>query len=153
MLRRKRRSCSDLAQEGGGGVKIESNGTNATGDRPDGPIFQRFQPEMTLRRWRLERLESVPRSDEWRRKSVCRTRGSLVHQPAVRWLHESVRGDYNRGIFSLCTVFNTSSFAVPSDSTMSEDAGIEPRTVATSALAVRRTGNNRLAKIGIEFCQ
>ncbi len=27
----------------------------------------------------------------------------------------------------------------PSDSTMSEDAGIEPRTVATSTLAVRRS--------------
>jgi hypothetical protein len=29
----------------------------------------------------------------------------------------------------------------PSDSTVSEDAGIEPRTVATSALAVRRSNH------------
>jgi hypothetical protein len=32
----------------------------------------------------------------------------------------------------------------PSYSTVSEDAGIEPRTVATSALAVRRTNHYRL---------
>jgi hypothetical protein len=30
----------------------------------------------------------------------------------------------------------------PSDSTVSEDAGIEPRTVATSALAVRRSNHS-----------
>jgi hypothetical protein len=30
----------------------------------------------------------------------------------------------------------------PSDSTVSEDAGIEPRTVATSALAVRRSSHS-----------
>jgi hypothetical protein len=30
----------------------------------------------------------------------------------------------------------------PSDSTVSEDAGIEPRTVATLALAVRRSNNS-----------
>jgi hypothetical protein len=29
---------------------------------------------MTLRRWRPGRLESTQRSDEWRRKPVCRTR-------------------------------------------------------------------------------
>ncbi len=32
----------------------------------------------------------------------------------------------------------------PSDFTVSEDAGIEPRTVATSALAVRRSLTTRL---------
>jgi hypothetical protein len=32
----------------------------------------------------------------------------------------------------------------PSDSNVSEDAGIKPRTVATSALAVRRSNHTRL---------
>ncbi len=46
---------------------------------------------------------------------------------------------YNRGIF-LCMYFIQHCFICrPSDSTVSEDAGIEPRTVATSALAVRRS--------------
>jgi hypothetical protein len=40
----------------------------------------------------------------------------------------------------LCTVFNTVSVSV-SDSTVSEDAGIEPRTVATTALNVRRSNH------------
>jgi hypothetical protein len=38
----------------------------------------------------------------------------------------------------------------PSDSTLSEDAGIEPRTVATTALAVRRSITTRLNLIHIE---
>ncbi len=46
--------------------------------------------------------------------------------------------------FSLCTVFNTASSATPSDSTVSEDAGIEPRTVETSALAVRRSNHQAI---------
>jgi hypothetical protein len=33
----------------------------------------------------------------------------------------------------------------PSDSTVSEDAGIEPRTVATTALAVRRSNHSALS--------
>jgi hypothetical protein len=41
--------------------------------------------------------------------------------------------------FFLCTLFSTASSAVPSDDTVSEDAGIEPKTVATSALDVRRS--------------
>ncbi len=45
-------------------------------------------------------------------------------------------------LFFICTVFNTaSSICRPSDSTVSEDAGIEPRTIATSALAVRRSNH------------
>jgi hypothetical protein len=38
------------------------------------------------------------------------------------------------GFFYICTVFNTASFAAPQ--IVSEDAGIEPRTVATLALTV-----------------
>ncbi len=41
----------------------------------------------------------------------------------------------------LCTVFNSASSADPSVSTVSADAGIEPRTVATSALTVRRSNH------------
>jgi hypothetical protein len=51
----------------------------------------------------------------------------------------------NRGIFlaffDLCTVFNTASSAAPQIPLVSENAGIEPRTVATSALAVRRSNH------------
>ncbi len=80
---------------------------------------------------------------------------SLVRPPGVRWPQDSVRGDNNRGIFWIFSVYCIQHCFIcrPSDSTVTEDAGIEPRTVATSALAVRRTGNNRLAKIGIVFCQ
>jgi hypothetical protein len=46
---------------------------------------------------------------------------------------------FNRGIFLLCSVFNTASSAVPSDSTVSEEAGIDPRTAATSTLVVRQS--------------
>ncbi len=46
--------------------------------------------------------------------------------------------------FFYCTIFNTASSAhlPPLDSTVSEDAGIEPRTDATTALAVRRSNNS-----------
>jgi hypothetical protein len=40
------------------------------------------------------------------------------------------------------TFFNTASYDAPSDSTVSEDAGIEPRTVATTVLAVRRSNHS-----------
>jgi hypothetical protein len=39
----------------------------------------------------------------------------------------------------------------PSDSTVSEDAGIEPRTVATSALAVKRSNHIDLLHINISL--
>ncbi len=48
----------------------------------------------------------------------------------------------NKGDFVVIfesTSFNTALSAAPSDSTVSEDAGIEPRTGLTSALAVRRS--------------
>jgi hypothetical protein len=49
---------------------------------------------------------------------------------------------YKQGDFFICTVFNTASSAGPSDSTVSEDAEIEPRTVAISVLAVRRSNHS-----------
>ncbi len=39
------------------------------------------------------------------------------------------------------TIFNTASSAAPQDSTVPTDAGIEPRTVATGALTVRRSNH------------
>ncbi len=45
--------------------------------------------------------------------------------------------------FFLCMYFIQHCFICrPSDSTVSEDAGIEPRTVATAALAVRRSSHS-----------
>jgi hypothetical protein len=50
-----------------------------------------------------------------------------------------LKGGFFWSIF-LCTIFNTASSAAPSDTTVSEDAGIEPRTVATTtASALRRS--------------
>ncbi len=49
------------------------------------------------------------------------------------------------GIFSLCSYNIQHCFICrPSDSTVPTDAGIEPRTVATGALAVRRSNHYRL---------
>ncbi len=46
----------------------------------------------------------------------------------------------NGGFFSVLS--STLLLLTPSDSAVSEDAGIEPRTVATSALAVRRSNHS-----------
>ncbi len=43
--------------------------------------------------------------------------------------------------FFLCSIFNTASSAAP-QILLSEEAGIEPRTVATTALAVRRSNHS-----------
>ncbi len=51
----------------------------------------------------------------------------------LRW----IRITLNKGIF-MCCIQHCFIYR-PSDSTVSEDAGIEPRTVAASALAVRRS--------------
>jgi hypothetical protein len=46
-------------------------------------------------------------------------------------------------MFLFCQCFIQHCFIYrPSDSTVSEDAGIEPRTVATSALAIRRSNHS-----------
>ncbi len=53
--------------------------------------------------------------------------------------------DLNKGIFWIFLfMYFIQHFFIccPSDSTVSEDAGIEPRTVATSALAVRRSSHS-----------
>ncbi len=42
----------------------------------------------------------------------------------------------------LCSLFNSASSAAPLDATVSDDAGIEPRTVATLALAVKHSNNS-----------
>ncbi len=44
--------------------------------------------------------------------------------------------------FFLCTIFHTTSSAAPSDSIVSGEAGIEPRTVSITALAVRRSNHS-----------
>ncbi len=46
-----------------------------------------------------------------------------------------------KGDYFLCTVFNTFIYR-QSDSTVSVDAGIEHRTVATTALTVRRSNHS-----------
>ncbi len=60
-------------------------------------------------------------------------------------MNESVRGDYKRGIFFSVYCIQHCFFCRPSDSTVSEDAGIEPRTVATSALAERRSNHSAIS--------
>ncbi len=50
------------------------------------------------------------------------------------------KGDFFGLIFSMYCIQHCF-ICRPSDSTVSEDAGIEPRTVATSALAVRRSNH------------
>jgi hypothetical protein len=52
---------------------------------------------------------------------------------------ESWMFSVREGLELLCTLFNTASSAAPQISTVSEDAGIDPRTVATSALTARRS--------------
>jgi len=50
---------------------------------------------------------------------------------------------FSGGFFGfLSTLFNTVSSAAPSDSTVPVNAGIEPRTVATTALTVRRCNHS-----------
>jgi hypothetical protein len=44
-------------------------------------------------------------------------------------------------MFFVCTLFNTASSAAP-QITVSEDSGIEPSTVATFAIAVRRSNHS-----------
>jgi hypothetical protein len=65
-------------------------------------------------------------------------RGSHAPARTVRPLKKA-RARLLNSVFFLCTVFNTAS--CPSDSTVSEDAAIEPRAVATLALAVRRSNH------------
>jgi hypothetical protein len=55
-----------------------------------------------------------------------------------------IRNTGSQGIFGFFFVYGyrTASSAAPSDSTVSEDAGIQPRSVATSALTVRRSNHS-----------
>ncbi len=61
----------------------------------------------------------------------------LVVTTSVDDLDPRTKYSYGFRIYFACTLFNIASSAAPSDSTVSKDAGIEPRTVATLALAVR----------------
>ncbi len=56
--------------------------------------------------------------------------------PFFKWIHIFFMGDF----FGYFFLYDIQHYFIcrPSDSTMSEDAGIEPRIVATMALAVRR---------------
>ncbi len=64
---------------------------------------------------------------------------SLVWLHSILWLIAvfifvyQLRGEFFQYFIQHCFI------CLPSDSTVSEDAGIEPRTVATSALTVRRS--------------
>jgi hypothetical protein len=49
--------------------------------------------------------------------------------------------------FYLCTLFNTASSAAPQIPNVSEDAGIEPRTVATLALAAYLLSNKYICTL------
>jgi hypothetical protein len=60
--------------------------------------------------------------------------------PSYRNLIKTFRGFF--GFFLFMYDIQHSVICRPSDSTVSEDAGIEPRTVATTALAVRRSNNS-----------
>ncbi len=59
-----------------------------------------------------------------------------------RWRHILKQADF-LDYFYVCTLFKRHCFICrPSHSTVSEDAGIESRTAATSALAVRRSSHS-----------
>jgi hypothetical protein len=66
---------------------------------------------------------------------------SLLSAVQVMPLYDCVQRDFF-DYFLLCSVFNTASSAAPSDSTVSEGAGIDPRTVATSTLVVIRSNHS-----------
>jgi hypothetical protein len=59
-------------------------------------------------------------------------------------LHE--RGMFLDFYFQASTLFNTASTSAPHGSTVSEDAGIEPRTVATLALSVRYSNRSTISQ-------
>jgi hypothetical protein len=56
--------------------------------------------------------------------------------------HTLARQKMYRGDFFMYVLYQQCFIYRPSDSMVSEDAGIEPRTVATSALAVRRSSHS-----------
>jgi hypothetical protein len=56
------------------------------------------------------------------------------NQASFLFTFRKLRGGTFGDSFYVCTLFNTASLCRPSDSTVSEDAGIEPRIVATLAL-------------------
>ncbi len=72
--------------------------------------------------------------------------GTFASQPSNEIFIIFLQGDFY-WIFYVCRYFIQHCFICrPSDSTLSENAGIEPRTVATSAFTVRRSSYSATSK-------
>ncbi len=65
-----------------------------------------------------------------------------------------IKGDFfPRIFFFYCTLFDTALSAAPQNSTVSKDAGIEPRTIATLALTARRSRQSARSLLHYPYLQ